>query len=460
MLYDAESGDLNLAVTGDWLLSRSLRVYREKAFLGLRDLLNEVDATFGNLETSVHTYGEGVPTLSSGTYMTTEPHLMEEMKWFGVDFMSAANNHCYDWGEEGVLANIRYLDQGGIAHAGTGRNLREAAAPAYFDSPRGRIALVAATSMFHEWFRATNQRVDCQGKPGVNCLGFESIYTVDREAFDALRRVGANLAFDAARTRQVAFGFRSPSEMGTVTETQYQFLGRKFVLGDRFAINTEVNQGDQERLLQQVREARRQADWVVVSLHNHELGGKTIFTATTRTGMEEPPEFMINFAHRCIDEGADVIAGHGPHIPLGIEVYNGKPIFYSLGNFVMQNETVKVFPSHAYDRFNMDPLSTPADFLDARSDSNRAAHPADPLFWQTVAAVVKFKGKQLETIELHPVDIGFGRPRSQRGRPALADAVVGREILERLARLCRDRGTDVKMTNGIGVISADSLAHV
>ena len=38
-------------------------------------------------------------------------------------------------------------------------------------------------------------------------------------------------------------------------------------------------------------------------------------------------------AHAAVDAGADVVMGHGPHVIQGIEVYNGKPIFYSLGNF-------------------------------------------------------------------------------------------------------------------------------
>lgn len=42
----------------------------------------------------------------------------------------------------------------------------------------------------------------------------------------------------------------------------------------------------------------------------------------------------IKYAHQFIDAGADVIVGHHSHLSKGIEIYKGKPIFYSLGNFI------------------------------------------------------------------------------------------------------------------------------
>ena len=47
-----------------------------------------------------------------------------------------------------------------------------------------------------------------------------------------------------------------------------------------------------------------------------------------------PNENQINISHELIDLGADVVLGAHPHVTQGIEVYNGKPIFYSLGNFI------------------------------------------------------------------------------------------------------------------------------
>lgn len=47
-----------------------------------------------------------------------------------------------------------------------------------------------------------------------------------------------------------------------------------------------------------------------------------------------PNENQVKIAHELIDYGADVVLGAHPHVTEGIEVYNGKPIFYSLGNFI------------------------------------------------------------------------------------------------------------------------------
>ena len=47
-----------------------------------------------------------------------------------------------------------------------------------------------------------------------------------------------------------------------------------------------------------------------------------------------PNENQVKIAHELIDYGADVVVGSHPHVTQGIEMYNGKPIFYSLGNFI------------------------------------------------------------------------------------------------------------------------------
>ncbi len=453
MLYESEAGDITLALTGDSMLSRRLAIFKEERYLRLCRLLRDADVAFTNLESTVHAHGEGTPAISVGTYMTTEPELLEDLKWMGINLVSAANNHAFDWTEEGVMLTVRYLDAAGLAHAGTGGNLREATRPAYLDTPKGRVALIAANSMFDPPFRATHQRVDVCGKPGMNVVGFEKSYVVDRQTFEELRRAGAGLGFDAERQRQRNFGFFSASEVGGSTETAYAFLGSRFVLGDGFRVHTAVNEHDAAENLRQVREARRQADWVIFSMHYHEMGGKALYTATRRTELEEPPEFVVDFAHRCIDEGVDVFVGHGPHVALGLEIYKGKPVFYSLGDFILQNETVQVFPSHAYDRFRLDPMSTPADFLDTRSDQNRKAHPGDPLFWEAFVPVCRFGGGALKEIQLYPVDAGHGRPRAQRGRPLLADDEISHKILARLARISEHHGTRIESVDGVGRVA-------
>lgn len=452
MLYDSERGDISITLTGDIMLTRHLSVFKEDRFLLVRELLRSVDVSFANFESSAREYHEGSPNLRSGTFMTTEPKLIEDIKWFGINIVSCANNHAFDYGEQGVLANIRHLDAAGIPHAGTGQNLAESRMPAYLDTPGGRVALIATSSLLNEWDQAGEQRPDFQGRPGVNPLGFKSSYIVDNQAMNELRRMSESLGLEAEKERLRNFGFLSPSEVGVDIDSAFHFLGRRFLLGKSFTIQTKVNEKDASENLRQLREARRQADWVIVSLHCHEVGGNTFLTAKRQTEVEEWATFAKDFAHQCIDEGADVVAGHGPHFTLGVEIYKGKPIFHSLGDFIMQNETVRSLPAFCYSRFGLDHNATPADFLDARSERDTKAHPADPLFWQSICAVCKFASGSLKQILLYPVDLGYGRPRSQRGRPLLAESETGKEIIARLSRLSKNLGTEIAYRDGCGII--------
>jgi poly-gamma-glutamate synthesis protein (capsule biosynthesis protein) len=433
--------------------SRRLAVFREPQFLALREILCAADTCFANLESMVVRYGEGAPAIRTGTHMVTEPELLEDLKWFGFKMLSCANSHSLNFGETGLLLQNKYLDAAGIAHAGTGENLRQASSPAYLDTPNGRMALIAATAHLpSEQNRAAHQRTDFPGKPGVNPLGFEVTFVVDKESFSALKRLGLSLGFDRQRQRVADHGFHTDSEIGAATEADYKYRGDRYQLGEKFDVRTTCDTADVDENLRQIREARRQADWVIMSLHNQDLIGRSWLTAKKRTDITVQADFVREFAHRCIDEGADVFVAHGPHILMGIELYRDKPIFYSLGNLIMQNETLRHVPSYPFDRFGLDPRSTPADFFDHRTADGTKGHPASAEFWQSVVAICKFEQHKLNAIELHPVDLGFGRPRAQRGRPMLAEEKLGKTILDRMANVSEPFGTHVEHQNGRGII--------
>ena len=336
MLYEPESGSIKVALLGDVMPTRRLAVFREEHYLKLREILTAADATFANLETSVHEYLEGHHGISGGTYMTTEPHLLEDLKWLGVNFVSCANNHAFDYGEDGVLANLRHLDAAAITHAGTGKNLAEARAPGYLDTPNGRVGLIATTATFRPWNQAGEQRPDLRGRPGVNPLGFQTTYRIDAAAFEQLKRVSRELGFEKSNERARKH-FYSDKEIPDAKAAELGLLGNRYLLGEGFSIETQANERDLQDNLRWIREARRQSDWLIVSVHCHEFGGASLLTASSRAEFEETADFVTKFAHQAIDEGADVFAGHGSHFPMGIEIYKGKPIFYSVGNFILQN---------------------------------------------------------------------------------------------------------------------------
>ncbi|MFO1269569.1 MAG: CapA family protein [Rubrivivax sp.] len=409
------------------------------------------DAAFGNLETVVRERDEGTPNFTQGTPMTTAPRLLEDLKWLGFDIVSCANNHATDYGHGGLLAMAAHLARAGIPAAGLGANLAEARAPAYVDTPAGRVALVAATSFFRPWNRAADQRPDAAGRPGINPLGFARRYQVDDEALRALRRISDSLWLTAERARHRA-QFYSASEVAPERDDAVDLLDAHFTRGDGFALSTAVNRADAEANLRSIREARRQADWVIFSFHSHEFGNAGRLTAPTDSGMEEPAAFATAFARAAIDAGADVVAGHGPHLTLGVEVYNDRPILYSLGNFVFQNDTVPVFPSESYGRFGLGHEATPADFLDARTGNDTRGFPAEAEFWESFAATCDVRGGRLAELRLHPLDLGHGRPRAQRGRPLLARGDVAARVLERAARLSAHHGTRLSVDGTTAVV--------
>jgi len=92
---------------------------------------------------------------------------------------------------------------------------------------------------------------------------------------------------------------------------------------------------DLERAGALVREAKQQAKIVVISVHAGAEGSdETHVSDHTEYFFGEDRGNMVAFAHGLIDQGADLVLGHGPHVPRAVERYQGKLIAYSLGNFI------------------------------------------------------------------------------------------------------------------------------
>lgn len=450
-IYRAECGQFTVALVGDLMLNSQLRVYDEPQFLNLRGLLQRADTVFGNLETVVRRPDEGSPTLSPGSYTSTHPDLLKELQWLGIALLSCANNHAYDFGETGVLATLAHLEHAGFVFAGLGRNLAAARAPGYLDTRNGRVALVAATTTFFPWSRAGAARPDAQGRPGINPLGFKTIYKVLREDLNVLRNLAVSLGFAKENERKRKH-FYSKKEVSEGAETEVQFLEHRFIEAAATAFVRNADPADLASNIRSIYEARRQADWVIASIHSHDFSHPSVIKADRQGELEEPAECVSEFAHAAIDAGADIVAGHGSHTVLGIEIYKGRPIFYGLGNCIFQNETMTTVPADAYERFDLPMDSMPADFFDARTDRDSKGHPAEEVFWRGLIATCCFDGGSLREVKLHPTDAGYGRPRAQRGRPVLAEGEVARSILERIERLSHRFGTVIERRGDVGII--------
>jgi poly-gamma-glutamate synthesis protein (capsule biosynthesis protein) len=153
-----------------------------------------------------------------------------------------------------------------------------------------------------------------------------------------------------------------------------------------------------------------------------------------------------------IDEGADIFVGHGPHVLRGIEIYKGKPIFYSLGDFIFENETLERLPYENYEELGLGEDKGLSDFNAARYRNDTTGFPANPRIWESVVAMPVFSGSLLSELKLHPISLGFGKARHVRGRPMLADEALSRKIIGELASLSRAFGTEIDYQDGVGVV--------
>jgi len=431
-VIQAQSTGFRVFLAGDSILNRRLSVYKDPAYQALFDNIRHADAAFTNLETLIHGIDLPGASVSGGAYMNSPPWIVDEIKWAGFNLLGVANNHAFDYGVEGMRSTLRALDAAGLAHAGTGENLALARAPVYLDTADGRVALVACASTFTPGSNAGEQRPDLPGRPGLSPLRFSTTYTVDSTTLEGLRRLQLlNAPNSGQRNGPVRIG------------------GTTFHGGGAPAIHTAPLKEDLEGIVASVREARRQADWVIASIHAHEgMPGNR----------EAPAEFLVTFAHAVIDAGADVLVAHGPHVLRAIEIYKGRPIFYSVANFAFENETMQFQPAESYQELGLPSSANAADFYDLRSKNDTRGFPVDRPVWESVVAEVAFQpDRRPKQILLHPISLGFGEPRPRRGRPRPATPELSQEIINNLAKLSAPFGTKIDFANGIGVVD---LTHV
>jgi poly-gamma-glutamate synthesis protein (capsule biosynthesis protein) len=343
-----------------------------------------------------------------------------QLRTLGFGAVSLANNHAFDGGADGLALLQAQLDAASVAHAGAGPNLDAARQAAYIATPGGTVALVAMTLSHAPGARATARRGDINGRPGVNGVRVARRLTVDDATFATL-----SAAFPPSVLKPHPTG-------GT-----WDLHGVTIERGERGGMALVADPDDVDTLVAAVRAASGQAAAVVVSLHAHEPGNR----------IDAVPEVLRRLAHAAIDAGAMVVHGHGPHRLRGVEVYRGRPIFYSLGNFVFPDRDLRPEAADEFENHARDVLSP------LGADGPRQFDFSGDAWWQSALAVVRIDRGRVSRIELHPLDVGVGQDAATRGRPALASPALGADILARLRVLSAPLGTSVANENGIGVVS-------
>ncbi len=196
----------------------------------------------------------GSPTPEKQFTFRAKPAAVSYLSDIGVDLVSLANNHAYDYGETAFLDTMQILQGEGITYMGAGRNLQEARRPVYYIINNMKIAFVAATQI---------ERLD------------------------------------------------NPDTKGATDTSAGVF---------------RCWNGD--NLLETVREARANSDFVIVFLHWGTENTETIDWAQEKQASE------------VAEAGAGLIIGAHPHCLQQISMVNGVPVVYSLGNFWFNSKTV------------------------------------------------------------------------------------------------------------------------
>lgn len=202
----------------------------------------------------------------------SSPATAKVLREAGFGVVSWASNHCMDWGPDGFYDTIDALEEQGTTVIGVGPDLASARRIRVIERHGVRTAFLAYCSILPEGYWATDRR------PGCAPLRAHTVY-------EQIER-------DQPGTGCTIHTFPFPEDL--------------------------------DNMVADIAAARAVADAVVVSMH----WGLHFVPATLA-------QYQRTAAHRAIDAGADLILGHHAHILKPIEIYRGKAIFYSIGNFAM-----------------------------------------------------------------------------------------------------------------------------
>ena len=278
LLGSKKADDIVLTALGDMIWTRELTHFDEPEFRNLYRVLQEAEITYGNLEMSLNER----PDLQQGMYnYGKNREFAWEIAKLGVNLVSLANNHAFDFDVEGFKETLRILDQSGISYAGGALSLQEAR-------------------------QASRQQF---GKTRFSLLSY---YSSD----------------DATSSE-------TGPAIATINAPKVLIEGER---GKAEAISAPL---ERDVLLMEdaIRNAKARADIVMVHYHLHWVSHSRAYPIPDTVPPHQHP-----MLYRAIDAGADAIFGNGPHVLRGIEIYKDKPIFYSLGNFIYQYKTADIPP--------------------------------------------------------------------------------------------------------------------
>jgi capsule synthesis protein PGA_cap len=423
-----------LASVGDMIILRPASNLSDPSFQGALKIVRDADVGFGNFESLLRdeTHFQGP---LGGMFGTKE--VAADVKAMGFQLVNRAGNHLMDSNQEGLFETLRYMEQAGLVYAGAGKNLDDARAPHYYESPKGRIGVVGmygdVSSGGQSRLAATYRVGNTGGKPGLNPIGLTRSIIVSRDQIDALKKIRDSIY---EHRTEYSYPLDAPANEGA---DQMDLFGVRFIARGKVGQQSyAMNPADLQGTLRSIRNGKEYADFMIATIHAHQGATELqqwLFEDTT-------PDYLIALAHGAIDSGADAFVGHGPHVLAGVEIYKGKPIFYNLGEFFREWD------------WGCDCDSNPSVTQTPAERSLKSGATAQQVNYESVIAVSKYDHGKLQEVRLYPIDGGYESTISRRGVPHLASPEVAQRVLQRLQKLSEPFGTKIAIDGHIGVIRA------
>ncbi|MFZ1006714.1 MAG: CapA family protein [Candidatus Sulfotelmatobacter sp.] len=425
------SDGFTLAAVGDMIVAQPISGIQDEGFTATSRILRETDAAFGNIEETLidMRHFKGYPQASGDIGLIGVPEVARDLRAMGIRLVSRAHNHSTDFGIEGMRQTDQTLDEAGIVHAGTGENRGLARAARFLDTPKGRVGIVSMASSFASFAPATAELGEVPGRPGMNALRTKMWALVTPEMLENLKKIRD--AEPKAYIESMSIQSEKPNQLD-LFDVSYRS-------SDRMGFSYDMNPIDLSEILASIRQGKENSDFMIATIHTHEPGNWS----------DTPPDFLVKLAHDAIDAGADEFIGHGPHQLRGIEIYKGKPIFYSMGNFIFEVDQQSPLTRDMYETFDQDPLKvSDHEFAEVYLKWGFNGE----IWYQSVIAVSKYEQGQVSEIRLYPVELGFRMRGADRGIPRMASPAAAQAILERLQKLSQPLHTDIKIDHNVGII--------
>jgi poly-gamma-glutamate capsule biosynthesis protein CapA/YwtB (metallophosphatase superfamily) len=422
-----------LTSVGDLIVMRPVSQLNDPAFQSAIKIVKDSDFAVGNFEANAADLLNYTGPMRGFVGPKEAP---ADVKAMGFDLVNRANNHAIEGTEMGMLATNALLEQAGLVYAGSGKNLEDARAARFVDTPKGRVGMMGMTTLgFNPPANAgASYRVgNTGGKPGVNGVNLTRYEVVSAEQMAALKKVR-----DAVYEHRTEYVNPVDPIPADEPADRLDLFGQRYKVGPRpGAYSYEMNAQDLRDILRSVRNGKQYADFMVATIHTHDLNSSLV---KQHMG-EEPPDFLIDLAHKAIDNGADVWVGHGIHLLRAIEIYKGRPIFYGLGEFFRMMDWT-VYPS-----------APDGDMTDAElANRNWGVLVNDPIMYDGLMTQTRYDKGRLQEVRLYPIVGGAEGPISRRGIPRMAPPDAAKRILTKLQALSKPFGTTITIEGNIGII--------